>query len=287
MISLSEAAASCHPQEMKLQPCRVGRSHDAGSPKRPARPHGPDRIDIRQPMTPEMRKALERAQKRFGHIPGAQISVSASPATEGKPVVLVRHAQADPNNLTLQTHFHGYMHMDAQVKYEKRIGETVAAAWARDPNLVFVLPEARNEGQDHSDWNNAKNVTAAAQNALEGSGLTWQGVKTCILSGHSAGGSPVAKALARAQMGEEGVFHRVELYDPAFRSNPTVITEKEQARCEAYVKAHQSDMLLVPGTMNSHWLRIVEKSRYTERAKDHFAALWESLGQLRSPKDRA
>lgn len=246
------------------------------------RPAPLDRVEIRS-LTPEMRKALERAQKRFGHISGAEISVSASAATEGKPVVLVRHAQADPNNLIVQTHFHGYMHMDAQVKYEKRIGETVAAAWARDPNVAFVLPEARNEGADHSDWNNAKNVTDAARTALEESGLKWDGVKTCILSGHSAGGSPVAKALARAQLGEEGVFHRVELYDPAFRSSPTVISEQEQARCESYVKAHQSDMLLVPGTMNSPWLKMVDKSRHTQRAKDHFAALWESLGQLRSP----
>jgi hypothetical protein len=235
-------------------------------------------------LNPEMRKTYDRAVQRFGKIPGAEISVTASPASEGKPVVTLRHAQADPKNLTVQTHFHGYQHMDKQVGYDKRIGDSVAAAWAKDPNRTFVLPDARNEGAHHSDWNNVKNVTDLTRTAVEGSGLKWEGVKQRVISGHSAGGSPVAKALSRAQQGQEGRFDRVELYDPAFNSSPTQVTAQDRQRATEWVRSNQKNMLLVPGTMNSPWMQMIDRNRWTSRHSDHFSPLWQSLGQLREPR---
>ncbi|MHB2017346.1 MAG: GH25 family lysozyme, partial [Candidatus Xenobia bacterium] len=77
-------------------------------------------------------------------------------------------------------------------------GDAVAAAWQKDANTVFVLPEAENEDvAPRSDWSNIKCAADATHAAVEAAGISWNGVKRTVLSGHSAGGSVVALAIAR------------------------------------------------------------------------------------------
>jgi hypothetical protein len=228
-----------------------------------------------------LQKSYDRAVARFGHIPGAEISVSSSPASGGQPVVLVRHRDADARNLTVQTHFHGFQHMDKAVRYDQQIGDTVEKAWDKNKNMVFVFPEARDEGQAHrrAEWDGLTSAHDLTRTAVETAGLSWNGVQKTILSGHSAGGSPVAKALARAQRGQDGPFSRVELYDAAMQSAGTNVTAADRDAARAYVTTHQADMLYVPGTMSTEWNRIIKHQ--TRGYHGHFDPVWTSLGQER------
>jgi len=234
-------------------------------------------------MTPELQKAYDKAVARFGKVPGARISVSASPASGGRPVVTVRHQQADPKNLTVQTHFHGFQVYDKRVGYDDKIARTVDNAWAKDRNTVFVFPEAKDEATPgyRAEWGNIASVRDLTKTAVESAGLPYGGVQRTVLSGHSAGGTPVAKALARAQEGQDGPFNRVELYDAAVQSRGTAISRSEMKAAQAYIKQHTSSMLLVPGTMRNSWESWIPQSRHTQGENDHFETVWVSLGQFR------
>lgn len=229
----------------------------------------------------ETQKAYDKAMARFGKIPGVQISVSASDASGGRPVVTVRHQGADPKNLTVHTHFHGFQVYDKKVGYDDKIAKTVENAWGKDKNQVFVFPEAQDEANPgyHAEWGNIASVHDLTKTAVEKAGLKYDGVQKTVLSGHSAGGTPVAKALARAQDGQDGPFTRVELYDAAVQSQGTAISRSERAGAEAYARSH--DMLYVPGTMSTSWEGWIPQRNQTKRVNDHFEAVWASLGQAR------
>lgn len=241
------------------------------------------RMLARPKLSPELQRAYDKALVRFGKVPGAQISVSASPASGGRPVVTVRHQGADPKNLTVQTHFHGFQVYDKKVGYDQKLAQTVENAWAKDKNTVFVFPEARDEATPgyRAEWGNIESVTSLTKKAVEEAGLPAAGVQRTVLSGHSAGGTPVAKALARAQAGTDGPFTRVELYDAAVQSNGTEISAAERKSAREYTQKHASEMLLVPGTMRNSWESWLPKSRHAKQENDHFETVWVSLGQFR------
>jgi hypothetical protein len=219
--------------------------------------------------------AKARAEKRFGAIPGAQIQVITSPGSSGKPVVVLRHAEASPEARKVQVHFHGDQLYDANVGYEGKIGPCIERGWARSKDTIFILPEAGNESAaPRADWNNIKDIGQIVKDAVgpEPHHVT--------LSGHSSGGSPVAKALARSIER----FDRVELYDAAVSSQHNAVSESERQRVQKWCKANLGKIVLVPGSMGSSWLTYVDKSRHTEKAHDHWSPLWQSLGQFREPK---
>lgn len=239
-------------------------------------------FSVRRRLDP-VQQAYVRAVRRFGAIPGAEIFVTAVPASGGRPVVVLRQASADRSHLTVQTHFHGDQLYDQDVDYDKHIGETVAAAWQKDANTVFVLPEAQNEyAAPRTDWSNLQSVPDTALQAVEASGLSWDGVVRTVVSGHSAGGSAIALALAR---GDDGLkqYDRIELYDAAVGSTHNPVSTGQRALIEAYCRDHEDQFLVVPGVMQSSWLTYVDRSRWTAPYTDHWSPLWTSLGQFRCP----
>lgn len=214
-----------------------------------------------------------RAEKRFGKIPGVQIQVITSPGSSGKPVVVLRHAEGKHDKV--QVHFHGDQLYDTNIGYDDKIGPCVERAWGKSKDTVFVLPDANNESAaPRSDWNNIKDVGRIVKDAV---GETPVHV---TVSGHSAGGSPLAKALAR---GTEK-FDRIELYDAAVSSQHNPVSDAERAKVQKWCAANQGKILLVPGSMGSSWLTYVDKSRHTAKYNDHWNPLWQSLGQYREPK---
>lgn len=227
--------------------------------------------------------ALQRAQRRFGWIEGAVIAVSSSPASGGKPVVTLRNSRGSETGYHVHTHFHGDQLFDQEVDYEHNIGATVKAAWDYDVNQVFVLPEAANESAaPRSDWSNIRQVGELTSRALGALGLDpGQAARFCI-SGHSAGGSPVAKAIARRDAGVKNA-DRVELYDAAVSSKHNPVSSAERRVIQAWCRANPSKIVLVPGIMRSSWLEYVDRSRWTEPAPDHWSPLWDSLGRDRDP----
>lgn len=223
--------------------------------------------------------ALERARRRFGAIEGAIIAVSSSPASGGRPVISLRNAQGSPTGYRVHTHFHGDQLFDGQVGYEDQIGPTIQSAWQHDPDQVFVLPEAANESAaPRSDWNNIRSLPGLNRAALTALSLDPDQAAHFTLSGHSAGGSPVARALARGEAPD-----RLELYDAAVSSQHNPVSDSERRAVRAWCQRHPERIVLVPGIMRSSWLDYVDRSRWTARAADHWSPLWDSLGQERQP----
>ena len=234
-----------------------------------------------------LQKAYDRAVRRFGAIPGVAISVTSSPHTSMVPVVVLKNMAADPTAYKVQIHFHGDQLFDHDVDYETHIGDSVATAWSKDLSTVFVLPEARNEdAAPRSDWANIVSVGGAVRQAVESAGLNWSGVRQTDLSGHSAGGSVVARALVRLAQSDpsEENFNRVELYDAAVGSQHNPVSESDRKLLKSYCAAHQEQFVVVPGIMKSSWLDYIDPKRWTESYKDHWSPLWESLGQYRQPQ---
>lgn len=233
------------------------------------------------PVRSARHDALARAQRRFGWIDGAVIAVSTSPASGGKPVVTLRNAHGSTTGYHVHTHFHGDQLYDQQVDYEGHIGQSVAAAWERDPSQVFVLPEARNESAaPRSDWNNIRSVGELTRAGLVSLGLEPTQAERTTVSGHSAGGSPVAKAIAR---GDLGSVDRIELYDAAVSSQHNPVSDAERRSVRKFCAAHPERFVVMPGVMQSSWLDYIDRSRWTARASDHWTPLWSSLGRDRDP----
>lgn len=253
----------------------------AASPPNPTRRATPTPAPNRR-LTPELQKAYDRAQQRFGHIPGAQIEVVASPGNGGKPVVMLRHRDGKKEGYDAQMHFHGDQLFDQRVGYDKEIGKAVERAWQKSKDTVFILPEANNENKaPRSDWNNATNLDRTMQDGLRGLGLDPSAAGSRTVSGHSAGGSVIAKALAR---GELRGADRIELYDAAVGSTHNHVSGPERARVAAYARSHPNQFVVMPGIMTSSaWNNYVDRSRFLPRASDHWAPLWNSLGQFREP----
>lgn len=228
-------------------------------------------------------QARQRAQRRFGHIPGVQIEVCASAGCGQTPVVVLRHREGPADKL--HVHFHGDQLYDHEQNYDEKIGPCVERAWQKDNGTIFVFPEARNENQaPRSDWNNISNLATLAQDALAALQVPPEQIQSQVLSGHSAGGSVLAKLIARQQPGQ-GLpdLDRLELYDAAVSSTHNPVSERERAVIRKWCQQHPDQFLVVPGVMKSSWLDYIDRSRWTEKASDHWSPLWDSLGQQRQP----
>ncbi|MBS2038277.1 hypothetical protein JST97_25055 [bacterium] len=228
-----------------------------------------------------LQASYDRAVQRFGGIPGVQIEVCQSRGSGGQPVVVLRHQNGQ--NQRLHLHFHGDQLYDQEVKYEDEIGPCIQRAWEAHPDTVFVLPEAANESKaPRSDWNNISDLRQIGQDALAKLGI--QSVQHWSVSGHSAGGSVVAKALARGSNAQNlKDFDRIELYDAAVSSTHNSVSDAEREKIKRWCQKNPEQFLVVPGVMKSSWLEYVDRSRWTEKASDHWSPLWQSLGRERQP----
>lgn len=228
-----------------------------------------------------MQAAYDRAVKRFGQIPGVQIEVTQSRGCGQTPVVVLR--RQDAQNDRVHLHFHGDQLYDQDQNYEGEIGPCVERAWNSHPDTIFVLPEAANENKaPRSDWKNISDLRQIGKDALAKLGI--ESVPHWTVSGHSAGGSVVAKAIARGANAQNlKEFDRIELYDAAVSSTHNPVSDSERENIKRWCKKNPQQFLVVPGVMKSSWLEYIDRSRWTEKATDHWSPLWQSLGQARNP----
>jgi hypothetical protein len=239
-----------------------------------AEPTRPDICHLSSDLAP----ARERAQKRYGQIPGVHIDVLTCPSAGDKPVVVLSKPEALHDGFRLHLHFHGDQFEDDKVDYDQKIGPTIGQAWEKDGNIVFVIPESNNENAaPRVDWSNIKDSAQLTQEAFQSD----KKVGSKILSGHSAGGSPVAHAIAHGQAED---FSRIELYDAAVGSTMNTVTTEERSQVQAWTRQHEDRFLYVPGVItDSAWRQYIDADRWTPPAADHWTALWQSLGQYRQP----
>lgn len=229
--------------------------------------------------------AYDRAVSRFGYIPGVEISVCKCSGSGDKPLVILRNQQGRREGFELHIHFHGDQLSDEKQNYEGKIGPAVERAWAKNLDTVFIFPESGNENAfSRCDWRNISDIGRIGVDGVTRAGLDPAKIGTRTVSGHSSGGTVLAKALARgaANEGMAGV-DRIELYDPVVSSTHNPVSSAERARVEKWCQEKPGQFVLMPGQMESGWLQYIDKSRWTSRVNDHWSPLWDSLGQQRQP----
>jgi hypothetical protein len=139
--------------------------------------------------------AIRHSQQAFGTLAdnGGRITVANSAGNGNYPVVTAVPPGFDASKpAQVQTHYHGWR---ASAPDEAGSGsKAMKQMMAANHQQVFVLPEAAgNVNANHTNWTNVSDEAATTRDALKGAGVTNVGQKT--LSGHSAGGQPLATVL--------------------------------------------------------------------------------------------
>ena len=164
---------------------------------------------------PSLASTVDKAQKAYGDLlaKGARIVVTTPAGNGGAPVVTLVPPGFDPTKpAKVQTHYHGDRTSAAEPNgiASKAIHELVA----KDPQTVFVLPEAKgNVGESGTDWSNAKDQASTTADSLAAAGVTDVSERT--VSAHSAGGRALATALKDGKVQADRVVLLDCLYQPA------------------------------------------------------------------------
>jgi hypothetical protein len=146
---------------------------------------------------------------------GARLGVSMPEGNGGQPVLTLQDGRlqqmlADNPDLryNVHTHYHGAILPKNPKTFDKNtVANSMASMWQKDPTHVFVLPQTQVFGAakddqpignqwGHAAWSNVSNEKTTTEDALAEAGLdpTRAGSKT--VSGHSAGGYPLADVMA-------------------------------------------------------------------------------------------
>lgn len=147
--------------------------------------------------SPSLAKTIEQAKSTYAAElkAGARITVTSSAANGGAPVMTLVPPRFDPKKpATVQTHYHGDLTSVAAPNgsHTGNIKEQLA----RDPQRVFVLPEAQgNVGGSGTNWNNVRDQAGTVTDALAGAGVSPVGGTKYVVSAHSAGGRAIAAAM--------------------------------------------------------------------------------------------
>ncbi|NRF65807.1 hypothetical protein HLB44_02285 [Aquincola sp. S2] len=183
---------------------------------------------------------IENAKVAYGDllVPNAQghkahIVVTSSDANGGQPVLVMKGPGfKDTLPARVHTHYHGDNATVADpVGSKAGTNSRMRASMARDPQTVFVLPEANNTTQatdsparDNSNpnvsWAGIKSQVQTTQDGLTAAGITTVGKQ--IVSVHSKGGSALSTLLALDPSGKLLKADRLEMYDSLYGSQGPV-----------------------------------------------------------------
>ncbi len=176
----------------------------------------------------ERRRAftIERAQSAYAdHMrAGGRVVVSTSAGNGGHPVVTLVPPGFDPSKpATVQTHYHGFNATVADGSgHSSGTTRAIAAAQRRDPQAIFVLPEASNAraGSYATDWSNVRSQAQTTADALRGAGVDVVGER--VVSAHSGGGTALARAMQAQRDGSGVQADRLVLHDSLYGSEHAV-----------------------------------------------------------------
>lgn len=159
--------------------------------------------------------------------PGVKVVVTTSEGNGGKPVLVVKGAQAD-TDAHVHTHYHGDNAtvgdpLGSKAGQNARIRDTLL----KDPHAVFVLPEAANSS-DYGpkpdspsndkkygvSWNNVKSQVKTTNDALDAAGVK-RPAKESVVSFHSGGGMALVNLVNNNKDKGASTLQadRLELYD--------------------------------------------------------------------------
>lgn len=196
----------------------------------------------------DLKKSGDAAQRRLGHTienarasygdllaKGARIVVTTSQGNGGQPVMTLMGPGFDPNDPNKTARVHTHYHGDnatvadpigSKAGTNSRIREVIA----RDPQTVFVLPEAGNspQGVDSpqndkyypASWANVQSQVQTTEDALKAAGVSKVGKE--IVSVHSRGGEVLQRLMALDGTGGLLRANRLEMYDSLYGSQDSV-----------------------------------------------------------------
>jgi hypothetical protein len=169
--------------------------------------------------------ALQRARVAYADLiaQGARVEVVTPPGNGGQPVVVLVPPGFDPNKpAKVQTHYHGDRSSAAEAGGIAT--RAIHDLSRRDPQTVWVLPEARGGvNSSPTDWSNVMDQGATTRDALAAVGVT--NVEERTVSGHSAGGRALARAIERGTVQADRLLLLDCLYDPARQTIKKGITD--------------------------------------------------------------
>jgi hypothetical protein len=192
-----------------------------------------------------LKASCDPAQRRLGHTienargsygdllaKGARIVVTLNAGNGGQPVMTVMGPGFNPKlPARIHTHYHGDNAtvadpVGSKAGQNSRIRETVA----RDPQTVFVLPEAGNSTAKvdspthnngyHADWSNVRSQAQTTDDALKAAGISK--VEKETVSVHSRGGEVIQRLMRLDPSGSLLRANRLELHDSLYGSQGAV-----------------------------------------------------------------
>jgi hypothetical protein len=192
-----------------------------------------------------LKKSCDPAQRRLGHTienakasygdllaDGARIVVALGAGNGGEPVMTLIGKGFDPRlPARVHTHYHGdNATVGDPVGSKAGQASRIRATIARDPQTVFVLPEARNatpavdspKHDNHyaADWSNVRSQAQTTADALKAAGVTK--IEKQTVSVHSRGGEVIQNLMARDPSGAGLRADRLELHDSLYGSQHAV-----------------------------------------------------------------
>ncbi len=191
-----------------------------------------------------LKNSPDKQQQRLGHtienlqnsyrdlLDGKKvnITVTMNPANGNEPVATIASSKLDTDKtVRVHTHYHGDNAtlgdpVGSKAGQASRIREIIA----RDPQMVFVLPECEsatptvdgpgsNNGYK-ADWGNVKSQVETTEGALRAAGINPWKVGQETVSFHSRGGEVIEKLMKDDKSGHSLRADRLELHDCLYGS---------------------------------------------------------------------
>jgi hypothetical protein len=167
---------------------------------------------------------------------GGRIVVTMNAGNGKEPVMTLIGPDFDPKlPVRVHTHYHGDNATVGDPEGSKAgQNSRIRATLARDPQMVFILPECRNatttvDGPKHNngyhaDWDNVQNQAQTTDLALEAAGISKRKIEQETVSVHSRGGNVIDKLMHNDDgSGSKLRADRLELHDSLYGSQGAVV----------------------------------------------------------------
>ena len=192
----------------------------------------------RDPQQRRLGTTLENLQNSYRDLLDGKkvnITVTMNPANGKEPVATMTSAALDPKlPIRVHTHYHGDNATIGDPEGSKAgQNSRIRATLARDPQMVFILPECRSakatpdspKNNQHyvADWSNVKSQAETTDLALAAAGLSKAKVEKETVSVHSRGGNVIQAMMHNDDgSGRKLRADRLELHDSLYGSQGAV-----------------------------------------------------------------
>jgi hypothetical protein len=188
------------------------------------------------PQQQRLGHTIENAKVAYADLLDNNIKIAAAlnAGNGGEPVLTITSEDFKYTQPTrVHTHYHGDNAtvgdpVGSKAGQNSRIRETLA----RDPQMVFVLPECsnatptadgpKNDNYYKADWGNVKSQAETTDLALKAAGAYPKNVVQETVSVHSRGGEVIQKLMEHDPSGKSLRANRLELHDSLYGSQGAV-----------------------------------------------------------------